>query len=77
MILRPPLVYGPGARGNFARLVALVARGVPLPLGAVRNRRSLIFVGNLVDAIVRTLDENADAAGQTQRLNQISGSART
>ena len=64
MILRPPLVYGPGARGNFARLVALVARGVPLPLGAVRNRRSLIFVGNLVDAIVRSLDHPA-AAGET------------
>ena len=64
VILRPPLIYGPGARGNFARLVALVARGVPLPLGAVRNRRSLIFVGNLVDAIVRSLDHPA-AAGET------------
>jgi nucleoside-diphosphate-sugar epimerase len=64
VILRPPLVYGPGVRGNFARLVALVARGVPLPLGAVRNRRSLVFVGNLVDAIVRTLDHPA-AAGET------------
>jgi nucleoside-diphosphate-sugar epimerase len=64
VILRPPLVYGPEARGNFARLVALVARGVPLPLGAVRNRRSLIFVGNLVDAIVRSLDHPA-AAGET------------
>jgi nucleoside-diphosphate-sugar epimerase len=61
VILRPPLVYGPGARGNFARLVALVARGVPLPLGAVRNRRSLVFVGNLVDAIVRALDHAAAA----------------
>jgi len=64
VILRPPLVYGPEARGNFARLVALVARGVPLPLGAVRNRRSLLFVGNLVDAIVRSLDHPA-AAGET------------
>jgi len=64
VILRPPLVYGPGARGNFARLVALVARGVPLPFGAVRNRRSLVYVGNLVDAIVRALDHPA-AAGQT------------
>jgi nucleoside-diphosphate-sugar epimerase len=64
VILRPPLVYGPGARGNFARLVALVARGVPLPLGAVRNRRSLIFVDNLADAIVRSLDHPA-AAGET------------
>jgi nucleoside-diphosphate-sugar epimerase len=64
VILRPPLVYGPGVRGNFARLVALVARGIPLPLGAVRNRRSLVFVGNLVDAIFRTLDHPA-AAGET------------
>ena len=64
VILRPPLVYGPQAGGNFARLVALVARGVPLPLGAVRNRRSLIFVGNLADAIVRSLDQPA-AANQT------------
>jgi nucleoside-diphosphate-sugar epimerase len=64
VVLRPPLVYGPGARGNFARLAALVARGVPLPFGAVRNRRSLIYVGNLVDAIVRTIDHPA-AAGET------------
>jgi nucleoside-diphosphate-sugar epimerase len=68
VILRPPLVYGPEARGNFARLVALVDRGVPLPLGAVRNRRSLIFVGNLVDAVVRTLDHPA-AAGETFLLS--------
>jgi nucleoside-diphosphate-sugar epimerase len=61
VILRPPLVYGPGARGNFARLVRLVARGVPLPLGAVRNRRSLLYVGNLVDAIVRALEHPAGA----------------
>jgi nucleoside-diphosphate-sugar epimerase len=64
VILRPPLVYGPGARGNFARLVAMVARGVPLPLGAVRNCRSLVFVGNLVDAVARSLDHPA-AAGET------------
>jgi nucleoside-diphosphate-sugar epimerase len=59
VILRPPLVYGPGARGNFARLVRLVERGVPLPLGAVRNRRSLVFLGNLVDAIVLSVDHPA------------------
>jgi len=61
VVLRPPLVYGPGARGNFARLVRFVARGVPLPLGAVHNRRSLVFVGNLVDAIVRCLEHPAAA----------------
>jgi nucleoside-diphosphate-sugar epimerase len=64
VILRPPLVYGPGAKGNFARLVRLVRRGVPLPLASVHNRRSLVFVGNLVDAIVRVLDHPA-AAGRT------------
>jgi nucleoside-diphosphate-sugar epimerase len=64
VILRPPLVYGPDAKGNFARLVRLVRRGVPLPLASVRNRRSLVYVGNLVDAIVHALDHPA-AAGRT------------
>jgi nucleoside-diphosphate-sugar epimerase len=64
VVLRPPLVYGAEARGNFARLVKLVASGIPLPLGAVHNRRSLLYVGNLVDAIVRSLD-HPEAAGQT------------
>jgi nucleoside-diphosphate-sugar epimerase len=50
-ILRPPLVYGPEVGGNFLALLRAVASGVPLPLGAVHNRRSLIYVGNLVDAI--------------------------
>jgi len=52
VILRPPLVYGPGVKGNFLRLLGLVARGWPLPLASVRNRRSLIYVGNLADAIL-------------------------
>ncbi len=64
VVLRPPLVYGPNAKGNFARLVRLVARGVPLPLASVRNRRSLVFVDNLVDAIVCALEHPA-AAGRT------------
>jgi nucleoside-diphosphate-sugar epimerase len=64
VVLRPPLVYGPGAKGNFARLIRLVERGVPLPLGSIRNRRSLVFVENLVDAILRALDHPA-AAGRT------------
>ncbi len=49
-ILRPTLVYGPGNPGNMGRLVGLVRRGLPLPLGAVANRRSFTFVENLVDA---------------------------
>jgi nucleoside-diphosphate-sugar epimerase len=64
VVLRPPLVYGPGAKGNFARLVRLVQRGIPLPLGSVRNKRSLVFVDNLADAIMRALDHPA-AAGRT------------
>jgi nucleoside-diphosphate-sugar epimerase len=50
-ILRPPLVYGPGVGGNFRALARLARSGLPLPFGAVDNRRSLIFVENLVDLI--------------------------
>ena len=64
VVLRPPLVYGPGVKGNFLRLMNLVARGVPLPLGAVDNRRSLIYTGNLAGAIVKALDA-PQAAGRT------------
>jgi nucleoside-diphosphate-sugar epimerase len=63
-ILRPPLVYGPGVGANFARLMQWVARGVPLPLGAIDNRRSLVYVGNLVDAIRVCLAHPA-AVGRT------------
>ncbi len=52
VILRPPLVYGPGAKGNMLRLLRLVRLAPPLPLAGVDNRRSLISVANLVDAIV-------------------------
>ncbi len=51
VILRPPLVYGPGVRGNFLSLLRAIDRGWPLPLGRVDNRRSLIHRGNLADAI--------------------------
>lgn len=64
VILRPPLVYGPGVRGNFLRLMKLVALAVPLPFGAVENRRDLVYVGNLVDAIIACLEHPA-AADQT------------
>ncbi|MGV1758844.1 UDP-glucose 4-epimerase family protein [Rhizobium sp. A22-96] len=49
IIIRPPLVYGPGVKANFASLMKWAARPFPWPFGMVRNRRSLIFVGNLVD----------------------------
>jgi nucleoside-diphosphate-sugar epimerase len=55
VVVRPPLVYGPGVRGNFLRLLRLVARGVPLPLGSARNRRSLLYVENLADLLERCL----------------------
>ncbi len=64
VILRPPLVYGPGVKANFRRLLDLVARGWPLPLGAIVNRRSLLYLGNFVDAI-RVCLEHPAAAGQT------------
>jgi nucleoside-diphosphate-sugar epimerase len=51
VIIRPPLVYGPGVKGNFASLIKWVERGIPLPLGAVHNLRSLVALDNLVDFI--------------------------
>jgi len=55
VILRIPLVYGPGVGANFLRLLQTVNKGWPLPLGAIHNRRSLLYVGNLVDAILAVL----------------------
>jgi nucleoside-diphosphate-sugar epimerase len=63
VIIRPPLVYGPGVKGNFARMMRLVEKGVPLPLGAVRNQRSLVGLDNLVDLIVTCID-HPEAANQ-------------
>jgi nucleoside-diphosphate-sugar epimerase len=64
VILRPPLVYGPQVKGNFLRMLGAIARGVPLPLASVHNQRSLIYLGNLVDAIIACIDAPA-AAGKT------------
>lgn len=64
VVLRAPLVYGAGVKGNFLRLADLVARGVPLPLASVCNRRSLLYVGNLVDAIASCL-ASSRAGGKT------------
>lgn len=61
VIIRPPLVYGPGAPGNFGSLVRWIEKGVPLPLGAIHNRRSLVGIDNLVDLIVRCIDHPAAA----------------
>ena len=64
VVVRPPLVYGSGVQGNFARLVALAGKGLPLPFGAVDNRRSLVALPNLVDLLIRCV-EAPNAAGQT------------
>lgn len=52
VIVRPPLVYGPGVRANFLQLMRAIARGVPLPLGAISARRSLVYVENLASALI-------------------------
>lgn len=53
--LRPPLIYGPDAPGNFALLIKVIERGLPLPLASIRNRRAFLYIGNLCDAIERCL----------------------
>ncbi len=64
VVVRSPLVYGPGVRANFLRLLRWVDRERLLPLGAIRNRRSLVSVWNLCDLLLRVLDHPA-AAGRT------------
>lgn len=64
VIIRPPLVYGPGVGGNFLRLMKLIERGVPLPLGSVCNSRSMVSLSNLVDLLICCL-KHPNAAGET------------
>jgi nucleoside-diphosphate-sugar epimerase len=64
VIIRPPLVYGPGVKANFAALMRAVQRGWPLPLGAVHNQRSLVALDNLVNFII-TCITHPKAANQT------------
>jgi len=64
VIIRPPLVYGLGVKANFASMMRWLQRGVPLPLGAIHNQRSLVSMGNLVDLILNCLTHPA-AANQT------------
>ena len=64
VIVRPPLVYGPNAPGNFGKLTRLVAKSLPLPLGSINNRRSLVGIDNLVDFIITCLEQPA-AANET------------
>lgn len=61
IIIRPPLVYGEGVNANFANMMAVVMSGLPLPLGAIHNRRSYVYVENLVSLIVCCIDHPATA----------------
>lgn len=64
VIVRPVLVYGPGVKANFQSMMTWLSKGVPLPLGAIRNKRSLVNLDNLVDLITTCIDHPA-AANQT------------
>ena len=64
VIVRPTLVYGPGVKANFLNMMKIVSRGIPLPLASIRNKRSLIYVGNLVDVLAACAAHPA-AAGKT------------
>lgn len=63
VIIRPPLVYGPGVRANFLGMMRWLDKGVPLPFGAIDNRRSLVSLANLVDLVVTCIDHSR-AGGQ-------------
>lgn len=63
VIVRPPLVYGPGVKANFLSMIKMLDKGIPLPFGNVDNKRSLVFIDNLVDLLIRVID-HPKAAGQ-------------
>jgi nucleoside-diphosphate-sugar epimerase len=64
VIMRPPLMYGAGVKGNFAQMLKVLAKGIPLPLASVSNWRSLVYIGNFVDALLQCATHPA-AGGQT------------
>ncbi|MEZ9576834.1 MULTISPECIES: UDP-glucose 4-epimerase family protein [unclassified Vibrio] len=64
VIIRPPLVYGPGVKANFLSMMRLIDKGIPLPFGAIKNQRSLVYLDNLSDLIV-TVCEHPLAPGHT------------
>jgi nucleoside-diphosphate-sugar epimerase len=66
VIIRPPLIYGPGVKGNFASLIQLAKMGLPLPFGAIKNRRSMIALDNLVSFIALCADINASPNAKNQ-----------
>ena len=59
VVIRPPLIYGPGAKGNFQSMIRWIERGIPLPLGAIHNKRSLVALDNIVDLILVCLQHPA------------------
>ena len=59
VIIRPPLVYGPGVKANFYNMMRWISRGIPLPLGAIKNKRSLLALDNLVDLIIVCVEHPA------------------
>jgi nucleoside-diphosphate-sugar epimerase len=61
VVVRPPLVYGPGVKANFRSMMRWLSKGVPLPLGAIHNHRSLVALDNLVDLLVRCTEHPAAA----------------
>jgi nucleoside-diphosphate-sugar epimerase len=63
-IIRPPMVYGPGAKGNLVRLMKSIEKGYPLPFKNIRNKRSLISIDNLIDVIIASVFK-AESAGNT------------
>lgn len=63
VVLRAPLVYGPGVKGNFLKLMEEVEKGTPLPLGGIKNHRSLVYVGNLAAAVGKVLEAENLAGG--------------
>lgn len=74
VVVRPPLVYGPGVRANFLGLIKAVEKGIPLPLGAVDAQRSMVYVGNLADAIrvLATYPAALDGAFHVTDCNDLS-----
>jgi nucleoside-diphosphate-sugar epimerase len=83
VIIRPPLIYGAGVKGNFASIISLLAKGYPLPLGAIHNKRSLLSLDNLSDFITMCINHPAaanqiflvsdgDDLSTTELLNKIS-----
>jgi nucleoside-diphosphate-sugar epimerase len=64
VIVRPPLVYGAGVKGNFLTMLKVLCRGMPLPFGKISNRRSMVYLENLVDALV-LCSQQPEAAGET------------